>query len=516
MGNIKNKRHHKNRRHIFRRRLKHTHKYGFKSRVPLKELQTNNVMVSNHRQPQAHEQRLIIQEEQSHSHETESHIHVDHITFEGSRIINIHRLQTFFIDRLTSHTVQCGGAIILKGETRDGLASVLSTCCSTCGEVIQLETSDKVQGPRGYRRWECNLAAVWGQMSTGGGHAQLQETMSVLGVPVMTKKSFIRTEKDIGEWWRMKLNEAMIEAGKEEKRLAEERGDYHNGVPAITVIVDGGWSKRSHKHTYSAKSGVGIIIGKCTSKLLYIGVRNKYCTACTQGIPKDKHDCYKNWDESSSQMETDIILEGFLAAEKTHGVRYMRFVGDGDSSVYPTLQANVPEWGRDIKKIECANHACKCYRASLEKLVANNPSYKGKGGLTVKMRKRLTSAARCAIKMRSEESDTRKAVKLLEQDLANGPLHCFGFHGKCSTDFCKVARERISIASNTCTGANGQNDGHSSCESGDEHCTSSNNPQTTENSDRTDNCSASSWDDIESRCPYIHLQRIQKNHVTFL
>ena len=36
-------------------------------------------------------------------------------------------------------------------------------------------------------------------------------------------------------------------------------------------------------------------------------------------------------------METDIILEGFQVAEKTHGVRYMRFVRDGDSSVYPTL-----------------------------------------------------------------------------------------------------------------------------------------------------------------------------------
>lgn len=47
-------------------------------------------------------------------------------------------------------------------------------------------------------RWECNLAAVWGQMSTGGGHSQLQETMSVLGVPVMSKASFISIEKDIG------------------------------------------------------------------------------------------------------------------------------------------------------------------------------------------------------------------------------------------------------------------------------------------------------------------------------
>ena len=37
-----------------------------------------------------------------------------------------------------------------------------------------------------------------------------------------------------------------------------------------------------------------------------------------------------------------------------------------------------------LKKLECANHACKCCRARLEKLAEENPSYKGKGGLTQK------------------------------------------------------------------------------------------------------------------------------------
>ena len=140
-------------------------------------------------------------------------------------------------------------------------------------------------------------------------------------------------------------------------------------------------------------------------------------------------------------METDIILEGFLETEKTHGVRYIRFVGDGDSSVYPTLLQNVPGWGYAIKKVECANHACKCYRAALKKLVQENSSYKGKGGLTTKMRKRLVSAARSAIRMRSREPDRKKAVKLLERDLINRPRHCFGSHTECSPDFCSTARD---------------------------------------------------------------------------
>ena len=83
--------------------------------------------------------------------------------------------------------------------------------------------------------------------------------MSVLGVPVKSKNSFAQTQHAIGEWRRLQLAEVMTAARKEEKRLAEEIGDYYEGVSAITVVVDGGWSKRFHKHSYNAKSGVGVI-----------------------------------------------------------------------------------------------------------------------------------------------------------------------------------------------------------------------------------------------------------------
>ncbi len=207
------------------------------------------------------------------------------ITIGGCRIINIDKLQQYTND-LTLHSAGCGGSIVLKGEKRHGLASILTGQCSTCWHTITFETSPKVKGPKQYCRWECNLAAVWGQMGTGGGHSHLEETMSVLGVPVMTPVSFINTERDIGLWWKERLVESMVEAGKAEKQLAEERGSYHEGVPAITVTLDGGWSKRSHKHSYNANSGVGIIVGKETGKILHIGVRNKFCTACARNIKK--------------------------------------------------------------------------------------------------------------------------------------------------------------------------------------------------------------------------------------
>ena len=72
----------------------------------------------------------------------------------------------------------------------------------------------------------------------------------------------------------------MKSAGEEGWRLAMERGDFHQGVPAITVIIDSGWSKQCHKHSYNAKSGVATITGKEIKKLLYVQVRNALCYVC--------------------------------------------------------------------------------------------------------------------------------------------------------------------------------------------------------------------------------------------
>ena len=94
----------------------------------------------------------------------------------------------------------------------------------------------------------------------------------------------------------------------------------------------------------------------------------------------------------------------------------------------------------------------------LEKLVNDKPSYKGKGGLTQKMRCRLTSAARCAIKMRSKEPDTKKAIKLFERDLQNGPFHCFGHHQNCSPDFCLTAKESVESSSSVTVASDGGNE----------------------------------------------------------
>lgn len=48
----------------------------------------------------------------------------------------------------------------------------------------------------------------------------------------------------------------MLANGAREKAIAIEKGHVEDGIPFITVIVDGGWSKRSYGHAYNASSGV--------------------------------------------------------------------------------------------------------------------------------------------------------------------------------------------------------------------------------------------------------------------
>ena len=85
------------------------------------------------------------------------------------------------------------------------------------------------------------------------------------------------------------------------------------------------------------------------------------------------------------------------------------------------------------------------------KLIKDKPSYKGKHKLTESMRQKLTKAARCAVIMRSKESNKHKAAALLQEDILNGPLHCFGSHHKCKGDYCKVVQslEKENTSGNT-------------------------------------------------------------------
>ena len=131
MGNIKNSKHHKNKhRHVFRPSYK-------RRSLPQKYQKPEKSPPSSTFNP------------------------------EGSRIINLTKLQEYS-QQLSTHSANCSGSVVVKGETRQGLASIISWQCQKCKQALVPESSTKVKGPRGKSQWECNLAAVWGKIGNWG------------------------------------------------------------------------------------------------------------------------------------------------------------------------------------------------------------------------------------------------------------------------------------------------------------------------------------------------------------
>ena len=130
-------------------------------------------------------------------------------------------------------------------------------------------------------------------------------------------------------------------------------------------------------------------------------------------------------------MESDIIVEGFNLSESMHGLRYMQFIGDGDSSVHYNIITSVP-YGRHVEKIECANHAVKCNHTRLANIVKDNPSFGGSGNLTKDIITKITQAPRKAITAHSCTGD----VEALRNDSRNGPKHYFADHSNSNSTMC--------------------------------------------------------------------------------
>lgn len=104
--------------------------------------------------------------------------------------------------------------------------------------------------------------------ASGTGLEALNTILATLQLPELSLYKFQRQEEILF----CELNDAMVKEfhmnAMEEHKMAMQAGDFlvHDGkdIPFITVVVDGGWSKRSYGHNYDSKGGVAIIVGART------------------------------------------------------------------------------------------------------------------------------------------------------------------------------------------------------------------------------------------------------------
>lgn len=232
----------------------------------------------------------------------------------------------------------------------------------------------------------------------------------------------------------------MQAAGVKERQMAIEKAQVcEDGTPWVTVYIDGSWSKRSYGTNFNALSGMVGIVGKNTGELLFVAVRNKFCLVCARSQNPKDHVCYKNWDGSASSMEASMAVDGFNMSESMHGIRYLKFVGDGDSSVFTKILQNV-SYGKEVKKIECTNHALKNYGKRLRSIKADTQiSLEGRKLLTLAKINLLTKRAKSSIYEHAKTG--ADDVDLLRSDLRHGLNHIYGDHTFCRVGICNTPGE---------------------------------------------------------------------------
>ena len=334
--------------------------------------------------------------------------------------------------------------LVKNKNVQIGLMSRFCFICNNC----KYETYITSEPTKDSRYMDINTAAVAATIANGIGHTQLPEILAGMSVHCLSDRTYTKYKNRLQIELNAAADKCMKEAAEEEKRLAIERGDVTStGIPFTKVATDGSWGKRLFRTNYNSLSGVACIIGWYTGKVLFFGVRNKYCVICAWaenlGNPPKKHKCFKNWDSNapSTAMETDIILEGFKCSVETHGLIYDTIITDGDSSVYKGLVDNnvYLEHNIVVKRVLCSVHLlrnlCKKLRVAAATTQGRNRRVQGFVETRSLIKKNITK-----IRERVEEvidfriSETRPwelKIEELRKDILNIPNHIFGEHKEC-------------------------------------------------------------------------------------
>lgn len=358
---------------------------------------------------------------------------IESLEITDRRIINV----SFFFKQIISlnnHApmFDCNFAnLIFYKEYRDGLKSTFFLKCSMCNMELKLYSCE---GP-------INNQVVEAGMSIGIGYANTEEFLATINIPFMSNKSYQKHHDIVSTGWEKVAVAEMRKAAEEEADHACEIGNVDkNGVPLITVVADGCWSKRSYRSNYSALSGAAAIVGYHTGKVLYIGVKNKYCSICKVLDNPREHTCFKNFTGTSTSMESAILVEGFRLSEEMYGVRYSTMIADGDSSTYKKTLESRPYKDLTVEKIECRNHLLRNFCNKL-KTLGSETRY------PIKLRRLiLSNIMKCrtsvckAIIYRKKNNE--KDYISLKKDIDNSIYHIFGQHDQCASYFCTGPKDQ--------------------------------------------------------------------------
>lgn len=352
---------------------------------------------------------------------------ISSLNIEVNQVFSYRILNFYTVFTALSEYIQCNvcqGKITFSESALRGIGFKILVKCDKCG--VKSINSCPLIG----HAYEVNRRFVFAMRILGVGLRGAQKFCALMELPRPIFQSFYDSViNNIHSAVKIVCDLSLSKAAEEEKKLTRERENKEE-ITGLTVSGDGSWRKRGFSSLY----GVSTLIGNYSGKILDILVKCSYCKACEhwetrKNTPEyldwaEKHaeNCSINHEGSAGKMEVDAIIEMFQRSEKLHEVKYVNYVGDGDSKTFKGITEAKP-YGDDITiaKKECINHVKKRMGTRLRN-IKKEKKLGGKGKLTDNLIIQLSNYYGLAIKNNNNSIENLKKA-----------IWATYFH-KCSSD----------------------------------------------------------------------------------
>jgi len=263
-------------------------------------------------------------------------------------VVNLDTLENSLNE--VAYCKKCKSPLKFTKINRVGLACEIAVSCTVCENNTSFNNCNsvvcEVEGKR-HNLFDLNLRLTLGLRVIGKGKVAADKLCAVLNLGSPYSRYHLH-ERYLTVCAETICKESM-------QRAVLDTVEKNNLSSDIAVAVDGSWQRRGHQ----SLNGVVSVTSLLTGKLLDVEILSKYCECKDKLNDNHNNTCLANFRGSSGAMEVTGAINIFKRSSNLYAVRYLEYLGDGDSKAHPAVCESRPYGNTNITKIECIGHVQK-------------------------------------------------------------------------------------------------------------------------------------------------------------